>query len=430
MDKMAQGPIRVFLRTWGCTLNHSDSDIMSALLIKEGFSIAHAPSEADVLILNTCTVKGATENKILAQLRKLSEGGAKVVVAGCLTVNRDRVRKSAPEAVLLGPGAIAKIGDAVRLAMRRQKADFSGFEKKYELPRIAGGLIARIPIQEGCASKCAFCQTRLARPFLMSYPEKEAVRLVEEAVKGGAREIQITGMDAGAYGIEIGSNLAKLMCEVLKINGNFKIRLGMANPNHVSRMKNELSEIFNHPKMYRFIHMPVQTGSEKVCQEMNRDHTVKEFADCAAFLRKSVPQIMVATDIISAYPTETDEDHELTMEMLESVRPDLVNLSHFTPRPGTEASRLPQLDSKTAKRRTLEVHTITKKIMEENARKFIGLEMDAIIIENAKKGQMKGRVLNYRQLIVNGGREMLGKEIRVKITNASHNSLFGELTGK
>ncbi|MFA5077697.1 MAG: tRNA (N(6)-L-threonylcarbamoyladenosine(37)-C(2))-methylthiotransferase [Candidatus Micrarchaeia archaeon] len=420
----------VFIKTWGCTLNQSDSDLMEALLVEAGHYICGSESEADVVVLNTCTVKGATENKILEHLRGLAAKGRKVVVAGCLTANSERIRKIAPNAPLVCSGSIARIREAVDAVMRGENARFfSEFRNKTGLHRVVRAPVARIPIEEGCVSRCAFCQTKIARPFFFSYPPKEVVRMAEEAVRKGAREIQLTGMDTGAYGLDIKTDLVFLLRELCKMEGEFKIRLGMINPQHVKRLGSGLIEAFKSGKMFKFLHIPVQSGSEKVCAEMGRGHTVVDFENSVNAFREVFPDVTIATDVIVAYPTESEEDYAKTVELLERVRPDVVNLSRFTPRPGTEAKKLKQMKSETAKERTKEVHALIKRIAGENAQKFVGRRMEALIVEAGTKGQVKGRNDCYRQVVLKGNKELMGKRVNIFVGKATHSSLFGRIIG-
>lgn len=418
----------VFIRTWGCTLNQSDSDIIHALLGKE-YKISKSEDDADVVVLNSCTVKGATENKILAHIEKLEKRGARIVVAGCLAATPEKIRRIAPSAPIVGAGATARIGEAVEFALygKGNAPIFSAFVNKSGLPRKLGFPIARIPIEEGCVGKCAFCQTKIARPFLFSYPEKEIVRMIEEAAANGAREVQLTGMDAGAYGMDRKTDLVTLLKEVLKIKGKFKIRLGMINPQHAKRMQAGLIEIFKNERMFKFLHMPVQTGSERVCRAMGRPHTVADFERMMGVFRREIPGITIATDVIAAYPGESETEHKMTLAMLERVKPDVINLSKFTSRDGTEAKKMTQIKSGIAKKRTAELHRPCKRIECEQSERFVGGEMDAVILEKGKKGQMKGRVWNYRQVVVRAPGNAIGKEVRVKIESVNHGSLFGKI---
>ncbi|VVB98032.1 tRNA-2-methylthio-N(6)-dimethylallyladenosine synthase [uncultured archaeon] len=418
---------RIFIKTWGCTLNQSDSDIMHAILESEGHELCRSEKGAELVVLNTCTVKGATESRIISELARLKERGAKVVVAGCLSANRKRISRVAPEAPIVGAGATGKIAEAVRLALqgKGRGAFFDACSCKFLLPRRLGSPIARIPIGEGCVSRCAFCQSRIARPKLMSYPPREVVRLVEQALAGGAREIQLTGMDTGAYGFDIKSDLVSLLEELVKVEGDFKIRLGMINPQHARRMEGGLAGIFRSQKMFRFLHIPVQSGSERVCREMGRGHTVADFEHAVAAFRKGMPDLTLATDVIAAYPTETGEDFRKTLELIGRVRPDMVNISRFTPRPGTEAKKLKQMRSEDGKKRTALTHALARKIACENALAFLGKRMRVLINEKGRAGQVKGRADNYRQVAIPAGRGLMGKRVLVEIEETSNATLIG-----
>lgn len=418
---------KIFLKTWGCTLNQSDSDIIRAILEEHGYQFTDNVKNADVIVLNTCTVKSTTENKILSELANLYKSNTKIVVAGCLSINNEKIRKIAPLASIVGTGATNFISEAVECALIGKPKIFKTFQPKCKLPRKFSQSIARIPICEGCIGKCTFCQTRFARPFLISYPIKEVVRMVESAVDSGAKEIQLTGMDVGAYGLDFKSDLVSLLRALVKINRDFKMRLGMINPQHAKRMKQGLIRIFKHKKMFKFLHIPVQTGSEKVCKEMKRAHTVADFEDVVEKFRKEIPDITIATDIIVAYPTESEEDYKLTLQLLRRTQPDIVNLSRFMVRAGTEAKMLKQLKTEIAKKRTREVHVLIRKIAAKNAQKFLARKICVLITEIAKKNQIKGRAENYRQIVIKKNAGIPGNEIRVKVIKANHSSLFGKI---
>ncbi|MBU0586077.1 tRNA (N(6)-L-threonylcarbamoyladenosine(37)-C(2))-methylthiotransferase [Candidatus Micrarchaeota archaeon] len=417
----------IFIRTWGCTLNQSDSDIMAALLEEAGFELVENIQDAEVVLFNTCTVKGGTENKILTELNRIVHIGKKVVVAGCLSVNSSKIRSIAPKAPIVGTGAVENIVSAVKDALNGRNTEYSNITNKSSLPRRLGKPIVRIPIQEGCVGNCAFCQTKIARPIMMSYSEKDLVCMVKEAVFRGAVEIQLTGMDTGAYGMDIKSGLVGLLERLCSIEGDFRIRLGMINPNHFKRMINGLLKVYRNEKMYKFAHMPVQTGSEKVCNDMGRAHSVHDFEYCVKKLRENIPEVTIATDIIVGYPSEEDNDFKETIDMLERVRPDVVNISKFTPRPGTRAKKLKQLPSEVVKKRTVQTHEIVKRIWSENAQGFLGKEIEVWILEKGKKGQMKARAGSYRQIVVNGSSKLLGEKVRVNVKRKTENSLLGKI---
>lgn len=415
---------KVYIETYGCTLNQADGDIIRALLKHE---IVGNEQESDVVVLNTCTVKGPTENRMFERIKSLKD--RKLVVAGCLAANESRIRKIAPLAPILWPSSLGRVNDAVDSAMKGVPATYKDGSKE-GLPKVFTPPIARIPINDGCTSSCHFCQTKFARPALQSYSPKTIVKWINESVRLGAREIQLTSMDLGAYGLDIGTDLAEMLEMIAHDNSSgrvetgFLVRLGMINPNHAKRMLPEIISALDNPRFYKFLHLPVQTGSEKVCREMNRDHTVKDFVDIVAAARKKIPEITIATDIIVGYPTETKEDFNQTKELLRKIKPDVVNLSKFSARPGTKAKKLRQLDTKEIKARSREANGLVKEICLERRRSLIGRSYDVLITERQR--DFTGRNTNYTQVVVKDFKGQLGDFVNVKITDANHGCVFGK----
>ena len=415
--------MKVYLETYGCTLNQADSDIMEGVLREGGHSISSF-EDADVVVLNTCTVKGRTENKIVSRIEALAAVGKPLVVAGCLGINEKRVRTAAPTAVIVHPGAVARICEAVEHALQGKASVFAELEKKEGLARAYTAPILRIPVQEGCVGNCSFCQTKLARPELLSYSIPWIKSWVEEGLRRGAKEVQLTGMDAGAYGLDIGTDLLSLLREVGSIEGDFRVRMGMINPGHAKRMLPGLLEVFGNEKFYKFFHLPVQTGSEKVRGEMNRAHTVADFRAVVGGLRGAFPEAVISTDIIVGYPTETEEDFAETRKLIEEVRPDIVNISKFASRRGTPAAELPEIHTAEVKRRSTELTSLVQRIGGEKNKEYVGRELDVLVTELQKTPT--GRAFNYKQVCVQGDAE-LGSWVKVKIESATHGSLMGKL---
>ena len=422
---------KVFIETYGCTLNQADSDIMHALLAAgAGHLIVDSIDAADVIVLNTCTVKGATENRIFARIRELGAGRGKLVIAGCLTANIPKIRKYCPTAPIVTPSSLAHISEAVADAIAGRATQYSSAVSKEGLPRLLTAPICRIPINDGCVSKCHFCQTRLARPYLRSYTPKMVVRWINEAVRGKAREIQLTSQDSGAYGLDIKTGLLHLLDAIAnddssgRAEGEFLVRLGMINPEHAKRMLPGIIRALSGPRFYKFLHVPVQTGSEKVCREMNRDHTVKDFYDIVAAVRGAMPEASIATDVIVGYPTETEDDFLETLELVRKTRPEIVNVSKFSPRPGTAAMAMKQLPNDEIKRRSEIASALTKQITKERRMQFIGRRMRVLVTEKEK--DFKGRAINYHQVVVKGFKGSLGDFADVEIFDANLGSLFGE----
>jgi MiaB-like tRNA modifying enzyme len=413
----------VFLETYGCTLNQSDSDVIRNILETHGYSIAQDESSADVVIINTCTVKGATENKIITRIESLVKRKKPVVIAGCMSANEKLIKRIAPSAPIVGTISISHIADAVRDALNGVGAIYKSREDKAMIFRPSSAPIMRIPICEGCTSNCYFCQTKIARPFLFSYKPKTIARWVENAIENGAKEIQLTAMDSGVYGIDLGTNLAELLKNICAIDGEFRVRLGMINPQHAKRLGDDLINALMHEKMYKFLHVPVQTGSEDVCRAMNRQHTVADFVEVVKNAREKISDITIATDIIVGYPTETDEDFEKTIKLIKVVKPDIVNISKFSPREGTVAKKLKQLPTQVIAKRSRELTTLVKEIAREKNKALIGKYYNVLVTEKQKN--FTGRTMSYKQVVLRNFKGSLGEFVKVEIEDANHGSLFG-----
>jgi len=401
-------------------------------MLQEKFELVINEADADIIILNTCTVKGPTENKIIERIKKLVKEKRKFVIAGCLTVNQKKLRNYAPNAPMLSPSAIRHICEAVDAASIDSPAVYNSVSKHMTIdPKLATVPISRIPVNDGCTSNCFFCQTKLARPVLRSYSPKTIVKWINESVCAGAREMQLTSMDLGAYGLDIKTNLISLLNAIIEDNSStktgheFYVRLGMINPNHAKRILHELLEVLKHPKFYKFLHIPVQTGSEKVCKEMNRDHTVQDFVDIVEYARKQIPEITIATDVIVGYPTETEDDFKQTKVLLKQIKPDIINISKFSPRAGTKAKELKQLHNDTIKKRSREISLLVKDILIEKRKALIGKKYAVLITEKQK--DFTGRNMNYIQVVVKGFKGQLGEFINVEIIDANHGCLFGKI---
>jgi len=410
--------MRIYIRTYGCTLNRADGETLSALVGQGGHTIVENEEEADIVIVNTCTVKLPTENKIMSYLRKLKAKGKRFVISGCMTVDSSLLKKF--NAPMLGPSSLRYVNRAIEDASKEEARYYGVVENKDFLPKIFSPPIARISIGDGCTDRCFFCQSRLARPKLISQSMKSIILQMENAISKGCKEIQFSGCDTGAYGLDISTNLVELLKNAVEIEGDFMIRIGMANPHHIKRMAKGLAELYNKGKIYRFLHSSVQSGSDKVLGEMARGHNIRDFEEIVAFFRKNVEDIMIETDVIVGYPTETEGDFGETVRMLEKVKPDVVNLSKFTPRKGTKAAEMKQLASETIKKRSIEVSKLLKRIGLENNRKYIGRRLRVLITEEGK-----GRAENYKQVAID--RDIgLGKWADARITGCTSTTLIGK----
>lgn len=333
--------------------------------------------DADLIIYNTCTVKGKTQDKIFSDIKNVLQTAPekKIIISGCMaSAQTQLLRDLAPGASIISlqnltalPTVLTTIfqGDIITLIQRNKEA-------KVGLPKVSrDDNVAIIQIAEGCADACTFCITKLAKGYIFSFPKQQIIHEAQRAIQKGASLLHLTSQDNGAYGLDHApqSQLVPLLEALTNLEGNFTIRLGMTNPRHIIPITNDLIRVFTHPKMLKFLHIPVQSGSENVLNAMQRKHTIIEFKDLVHRFRTAIPDIQIATDIICGYPTETEEDFQATLNLLQELQPEVLNISKFTPRPGTRAATLKPHTSQEIKQRTTLTHVLYQQYMQNNPTK-------------------------------------------------------------
>lgn len=420
----------IYIETYGCAFNISDSEALGGVLTQAGFSIVESEDEADVVVLNSCTVKDRTYldfQKRLKSLRSHNGTGPAVVVAGC-------VPKANPGEPLLegvvqiGANNLSEISEAVHSALRNRP--FRQLEPRDEdRVRMAGRrrnpAIEILPINQGCLSACAFCQTRLARGRLHSFPLAEIVERARRAIGEGVREVWLTSQDTGAYGADIGACLPQLLQALISLEGDFKIRLGMSSPQWIRRDLAALLDLYQSPRLYQFLHIPVQSGDGRVLHAMKRGHSVADYEEsCNAFVDRS-PDMAIWTDIIAGFPTETDEEFEHSLDLVRRTRPATINRSRFSPRPGTVAAQMPQWPSAVITRRSQRLNRVVESISRQNLRRWIGWEGEVLVSEIKKAGSVVCRNHAYRPVVLQG-QFQAGQKIKVRILDSTTYHLIGE----
>ncbi|CAI1492756.1 putative threonylcarbamoyladenosine tRNA methylthiotransferase [Thermococcus nautili] len=420
--------VKVHVESYGCSRNKADGEIMEALLLKAGHELVETPEQADYVVVNTCAVKDPTELKMAKRIRELLDSGKRVIVTGCLVhVNPDAIDSRVLG--ILGVKSIDRIAEAIDVAERGGKlVSVEGWRErnpdKLELPRLwKPGVAFVVPISEGCLNACTYCATRFARGVLKSYKPELVVKWVKEALARGYREIILSSEDTGCYGFDIGTNLAELLDEITAIEGEFRVRVGMMNPNHVLKFLDELIDAYQDEKVYRFLHLPVQSGDNEVLRRMGRTYTVEEFEEIVRAFRKEIPDLNLNTDIIVGFPGETDEAFMNTVELVKRIKPDKINVSRYSARPGTIAARWKQLPGWLVKERSRLLHRLRLQIAYEINRAYVGRTVEVLVHGPGKKGGVEGRTFNYKEVILDSG--SVGEFIEVKVTWAGSTYLRG-----
>ncbi len=420
---------KIFVEAYGCSASFSDSEMISGLILNGGHTLVDNASESDLNIIVTCSVKDATANKMIHRIKSLKS--KPLVVAGCLPkAEQSTVEKFSKNASMLGPNSIGKTLQIIDTTLSGTKqvlledSDIS----KVGLPKVRlNPVVGIVEIASGCMSECTFCQTKISKGDLQSYRIGDIVRQIETEIHDGCKEIWLTSTDNGCYGFDIGTDLPSLIETVADIPHEFKIRVGMMNPMYMVRIKEKLIESFENDKVYKFLHIPVQSGSNKVLNDMKRGHTAETFKDVVKMTKEKFSDFTISTDIIVGFPSETKEDFEKTIDMLKETRPDIVNLSKYSARPGTEASEMVQIDSSEMKKRSKTVFDLINKISLENNQKWIGWQGEVLFDEKTEEG-IKGRNFAYKSIFVNDKVE-IGQKTKVKITGITKHSLLGQIAG-
>ncbi len=409
---------KVFIKTYGCSFNQADSENMAGLLQKsKNFDIVDSEEKADLVIINSCTVKNNAETKFWRDVKNIKKPK---ILAGCVPqAERDKSK-------FLGFSVIGtnQITNVVEVAEETLKGNTVQLLKKEKNPRLnipkvrKNSIIEILPINEGCLGSCNFCATKFARGHLLSYDPDEIAKQAREALNEGVKELWLTSQDTACYGYDIKTNIVSLLRKLLEMKRDFKIRLGMGNPDFLPDYLDELIEVFKDERMFKFIHIPLQAGSDNVLKLMKREYEVKTFIEIIEKFRKVHPDITIATDIIVGYPGETEKDFQKTVDILKLTKPDVINVSRFWARPGTLAAKKKQLDSNIIKERGIRLTEVFHKISEENNKKWQNWKGNIMISEYGKNNTSIGRNYSYKPVIVKGKYDF-GTELNVKINKTT-----------
>jgi len=410
---------KIYIKTYGCALNQSDSELMVGLLEQADFKIVDNPDNAFVIIINTCAVKSPSQSKFFSYLEKLEEKYKykKIIITGCIPQTMPKKLKSYP---LLGTSQVSNIVQLVEEVLHDNPIKMIAKEKlpRLNLPKIRKNPIVEIiPICEGClGAPCSYCIVKRARGSLRSYPKENIIKQARRAlIKDNVKEIWLTAQDTGCYGKDINSSLPELLKELIKIPKDFKIRLGMLNPNHAYELLDQLIQIYKSDKIFKFLHIPVQSGNDEILQSMKRKYTIKQFKEIIQRFRKEIPNLTIATDIICGFPGETKEQFQDSLDLIKQITPDVLNISQFYKRPKTKAAKMKkQVKGSEKKRRTSLLTDIFHNIARMRNERWLDWTGEILIDEKGKDNSLVGRNFAYKPVIVKGDYQ-IGDKIKVKI---------------
>ena len=425
---------QVFIKNFGCSSNTADGEVLAGCLAQAGFQIATSETKADLLIYNTCAVKGPTENRIINALKQAPKN-KKIIIAGCLPkISFERLSREAYFDAAVGPALGKEIVDVAKRVLAGEKV--VNLAKMNTMPPLSlptqktNPIISIVPINFGCLGSCTYCCVVFARGHLQSYSIKEVVERVQSDVAGGAKEFWITSQDTASYGRDLSTDLAELLETLGNLEGDFKIRVGMMTPNLVTEMQSRLIAAFDNPKIFKFLHLPVQSGDDTVLQHMRRFYTVEEFKGIVKTFRNDFPQLTLATDVIVGFPGETQQAFQNTLELLEEVKPDVINVSKFFARPKTVAANMKDglVDKEETKRRSTIAAELAKRLSTEWNLRWVGWSGEILVDEKGKvEGSWVGRNFAYKPIVIQSSDNLLGKTLHVKVVEAFGTYLLGTI---
>lgn len=434
-DSVIPGTQKIWVKTWGCSHNNSDGEYMAGQLAAYGYKITENSSSADLWLLNSCTVKNPAEDHFRNSIKKAQEQDKKVVVAGCVPQAQPRMDYLKGLSII-GVQQIDRVVEVVEETIKGHSVRLLGQKKekgkrlggaRLDLPKIRKNpLIEIISINTGCLNACTYCKTKHARGELASYSVEELVDRAIQSFQEGVCEIWLTSEDTGAYGRDIGTDLPTLLWKLVEvIPEGAMLRLGMTNPPYILEHLEEMAKILLHPRVYSFLHVPVQTGSDSVLMDMKREYCIADFKQVADFLRDRVPGITIATDIICGFPGETEADFKETLQLVQEYKFPSLFINQFYPRPGTPAAKMEQVPAQVKKQRTRELSQLFQSYTPYDHK--VGKRQHVLITEESFDGQYYvAHNRFYEQVLVPKQPEFLGKMIEVDIYEAGKHFMKGK----
>ncbi|XP_012588419.1 PREDICTED: threonylcarbamoyladenosine tRNA methylthiotransferase isoform X2 [Condylura cristata] len=392
-------------------------------------------SDADLWLLNSCTVKNPAEDHFRNSIKKAQEENKKVVLAGCVPQAQPR-QDYLKGLSIIGVQQIDRVVEVVEETIKGHSVRLLGQKKdngkrlggaRLDLPKIRKNpLIEIISINTGCLNACTYCKTKHARGNLASYPIDELVDRATQSFQEGVCEIWLTSEDTGAYGRDIGTSLPALLWKLVEvIPEGAMLRLGMTNPPYILEHLEEMAKILNHPRVYAFLHIPVQSASDSVLMEMKREYCVADFKRVVDFLKEKVPGITIATDIICGFPGETDQDFQETVKLVEEYKFPSLFINQFYPRPGTPAAKMEQVPAQVKKQRTKDLSRVFHSYNPYDHK--IGERQQVLVTEESFDSKFYvAHNRFYEQVLVPKNPSFMGKMVEVDIYESGKHFLKGQ----
>ena len=426
---------KLYIETLGCAMNVRDSEHMIAELNREEpYELTEELTEADLIIINTCSVREKPVSRLFSEIgifNKHKKKSAKIGVAGCTAshLGKEIIKRAPSVDFVLGARNISKINEVVA-KKHAVEIDINYDDSTYAFGEYRTNTFkAMVNISMGCDKSCTYCIVPATRGDEVSIPSDLIVQEIQKSVNSGAKEVMLLGQNVNNYGKYFTSeqdkcNFTKLLQKISKIEGLERIRFTSPHPLH---MDDEfLQEFASNPKICKQIHVPLQSGSSSLLKEMKRGYSKEWFLDRCAKIRNLCPEATISTDIIVGFPGESDEDFEDTMDVLEQVRFEQLFSFKYSPRPHTKAAEFDnQIEKEVASARLTRLQARHTEIIDEVMDAQMDSEHMVYFDELKAEGRISGRSDDGKLFFVQGSEELLGKIVKVKVNKTSRGALEG-----
>ncbi len=425
-------PKKLFIKTYGCQMNVYDSERMVEAMGGEGYVTTDVVEDADMVLLNTCHIREKASEKLFSDLGRLrplkaARPDLKIGVAGCVAqAEGDEIKRRMPLVdLVVGPQAYHRLPEMVRGIGKTTDTDFP-IEDKFDLlpqPRSIRGPSAFLTVQEGCDKFCAFCVVPYTRGSEVSRPLDRILTEAQGLVDKGVRDITLLGQNVNAYHAA-GHGLARLIRELARIDGLARIRYTTSHPGD---MEDDLIAAHgDEPKLMPYLHLPVQSGSDRVLKAMNRKHTAAQYLRLIERVRAARPDILLSSDFIAGFPGETDADHQATLELIRAVGFGMAYSFKYSPRPGTPAAERAEVATEVADARLHDIQALVTSQQRHAQDAMVGREVSVLYEKPGRMaGQMVGKSDHLHAVHVDDSQGSVGEMVRVRISASSSNSLAG-----
>jgi len=427
----------VYIETYGCQMNVADTEIVLGILKKQGYKVTDKPENADVVLLNTCSVRDNAEQRIYGRIGNLktlkySKPGLVLGILGCMAerLKKDLIENKKVVDLVVGPDEYRRLPEYIDTAFNGDKGigvKLSRTETYDDIePYREDGLSAWISVMRGCDKFCTFCVVPFTRGRERSRSLTSVITELEDLSKRGFKDVSLFGQNVNSY-LDDKNDFADLLAAAAKVDPAMRIRFTTSHPQDISdKLLNTIAE---YPNLCSYIHLPVQSGSNRILELMNRTYTVEHYLNIIEKAKKIIPGVSFSTDIISGFPTETWEDHLATIEVIKKVRYDGAYMFKYSPREGTKAYRMnDDVPEDVKSKRLQEIIDVQQQISYEKNQELIGKE-EIILIEGFSKKSdefFSGRTDTNKVVIVPINEKIkVGQYIKVCINKATSGTLFG-----